>query len=192
MSEAPAEAKRVGGPLGCLLPLVIVVALLAGVVTAIGLIFDQGDSAEQPLRGFDAGPADAYQRADLVFHDADHAYVVRLDDGSFIALYDKSSRQQELKGDCRIMYDETALLGALQQLPGFKGAFVEDCEDNRTVWRVDGQFAFGGGYGDMDRFDTQVNGDGRLIVKTKTRSCTRSAGVAGVPPYRPARCSGND
>ena len=98
-------------------------------------------------------------------------------------------RQQELRGDCRVDYDPTAPTGSAAQLPGFTGAFVEACGTNgRTVWLADGTFAFGSGYGDLDRFDTEVDADGHLIVHTDSRTCTKSRGVIGVPPFDVGRC----
>ena len=69
------------------------------------------------------------------------------------------------------------------------GAFVEDCNGSRAVWRPDGMFAFGNGYGDLNRYDTHIDGNGHLIVDTSSRTCTRSRGVNGVPPFEQQRCS---
>jgi len=174
--------------LGCLARIAVVVLVLVGVVVAIGEIFDQGPNAGQPVRGYDAGPLDAYQPATVNYLELQHIYVVRLPDGSVLALYDRSAKQQELDGDCRVRYDETAQPTLVE---GPSGAFVEDCDELRTAWRVDGTLASGAGYGDLDRFDTRVDAQGRLIIDTESRSCTRSRGVAGVPPYDSTRCSGN-
>jgi hypothetical protein len=189
MTEAgPRRPRR---RLGCLLRIVIAILVMVGIVVAIGEIFDQGPNADQPANGFDAGPAGAYQAATVSYLDTHHVYVVRLPDGTLLALYDLSARQQELDGDCRVIYDETAALNTLPQIQGMTGAFVEQCNDGpRTVWRVDGMLANGAGYGDLDRFDTKTTSDGHLFV-TDTRSCTRSAGVPGVPPFHVTRCNGN-
>lgn len=176
---------------GCLARVAVAVLVLAGVVVAIGEIFDQGPNAGQPVHGYDAGPLDAYQPATVSYLDLQHLYVVRLANGGVLALYDRSARQQELDGDCRVRYDETASIAGAPAVPELPGAFVEDCEDLRTVWRIDGTLASGAGYGDLDRFDAQVDAQGRLIINTASRSCTRSRGVPGVPPYDSERCSGN-
>ena len=65
-----------------------------------------------------------------------------------------------------------------------RGAFVEACDDQRLRWRVDGTFSFGNSYGDMDRFETRIDGAGDLIIDTSQRTCTRSKGVPGIPPLR--------
>jgi hypothetical protein len=189
MTEA--EPRKPRRRFGCLLPIVAAIVALVGIVVAIGEIFDQGPNADQPAHGFDAGPADAYQPATVSYLEMQHVYVVRLPDGTLYALYDLSARQQELDGDCRVLYDETAALNTLPQIQGMTGAFVEQCDDGpRTVWRVDGMLANGAGYGNLDRFDTRTTSEGHLFV-TDTRSCTRSGGVPGVPPFHVTRCNGN-
>ncbi len=60
------------------------------------------------------------------------------------------------------------------------------------MWRADGAFAFGADYGNLDRFNTSVDGAGHLIVDTSSRSCTRSRGVIGVPPFDEKTCGSGD
>lgn len=190
MTEAPAEPKRRIRPQirGCLLRVAIVAAALAAIVVVIGTIFDQGDSADQPVQGIDAGPAGGYPAPSVNYLEQDHVFITRLQDGTFIALYDKSTRQQELKGDCRVRFDETQSIPNLEPLPGLPGAFVEDCNNTLVKWRADGKFAFGNGYGDLDRFATNINKDGRLIIDTSSRTCTRSRGVPGQEPFDIRQC----
>lgn len=171
----------------------IVAAAAVALVVAIGMIFDQGDDADQPSRGFDAGAAANYERADINYIPTEHIFITRLQNGEFIALYDKSARQQELDGDCRVVWEDGAQTGTLEQLPGFRGALVEQCDDDaRSVWRADGAFAFGAAYGNLDRFPITVRNDGTVFVDTRTRSCTRSRGVPGVPPFVESTCRGNN
>ena len=89
--------------------------------------------------------------------------------------------------------DDAQLIGAAQ-LRGFTGAFVEECEGQttRTTWRADGTFASGAGYGDMDRFQTRLEADATLFVETDSRTCTRSRGVEGIPPFDAKTCKGAD
>lgn len=173
---------------GCALRALIAIAVLTAIVVAIGTIFDQGDNAAQPVRGFDAGVASGFQPATVNQFEQEHLFIVRLQDGEFLAFYDKSSKQQELGGDCRIRFDDNALIGTLEPVPGITGAFVEDCNDVRSVWRADGTFSFGGSWGDLDRYNTSVNADGHLIVDTRSRTCTRSAGVPGQQPFKIQQC----
>jgi len=189
--EEVSQPKRRVLRLGCLGWIVGVILLIVAVVVAIGTIFNQGDKAKQPVNGFEAGPADAYQLGSVNYIESEHLFVVRMPDGSFLALYDRSSRQQELNGDCRIQYDENAGIGTLEPLPGMTGAFVEACEQSRAVWRDDGTFSFGNGYGDMDRFATSVTPAGDLIIDESTRTCTRSKGVIGLPPFEERTDCGN-
>ncbi len=185
------QPRRPRRRLGCLLRVVIAILVIVGVVVAIGEIFDEGPNAEQPASGFDAGPVDAYQLASVVYLELHHTYVVRLPDGTLLALYDLSAARQESHGDCRVIYDETAALNTLPQIEGMTGAFVEQCGDGpRTVWRVDGTLANGAGYGDLDRFDTHTTTDGHLFI-SDSRSCTRSVGAPGIPPFHVTRCNGN-
>lgn len=188
----PAAAQRRGLPWGrggCALRVLFGIGVLVAIVVAIGTIFDEGDSADQPVHGYDAGPAAAYPPGSVNYAEAEHLYIVRLADSSVVALYDRSTKQQELDGaNCRVMYDETAGIGTLEPLPGVQGAFVEDCNNARTVWRVDGTFAFGSGYGALDRFSTRITAKGELVVDTSARTCTRSRGVIGVEPFDVKPC----
>ena len=186
--DAPQEHRRSG----CFLRLGVVALVAAAVVVAIGFLFDQGSDSVSPERGYDAGAASAYQNGSVVYAEAQHLFIVRLEDGTFIALYDKSSKQQELRSDCRVSFDDTAALNKLSPLPGIAGAFVENCDGLRAVWRADGAFAFGAGYGNLDRFNTSVDGAGHLIVDTSSRTCTRSRGVIGVPPFDETTCRSGD
>jgi len=177
---------------GCLLRIAAVALAGTAIVVAIGFLFDQGRDAKQPEHGYDAGTAAAYKPATVVYVEAQHVYIVRLEDGSFLALYDKSSKQQELRSDCRVTFDDGATTGNLDPLPGISGGLVENCDGLRAVWRADGVFAFGAGYGNLDRFPTTVDGNGDLIVDTTTRTCTRSRGVIGVPPFDERTCGSGD
>ena len=77
-------------------------------------------------------------------------------------------------------------------MPETTGALVEDCNDARAVWRVDGKFSFGNSYGDLDRFDVRTGAQGDVIVDTESRSCTRSRGVIGIAPFDVRRCGKGD
>lgn len=177
--------------MGCLLRAAIAVAIGIALVIAIGFAFDQGDNADQPQNGYDAGLADGYTPGTVSYLEAQHIFVTRLPDGGFIALYDLSTHQQELGGDCRLQFQDAAGVGTLDPLAGMTGAIVEECNGIRAVWRADGRYAFGADYGDLDRFDTSVNTAGHLVIATDSRSCTRSRGVIGVAPFEKRRCEGS-
>lgn len=183
----PAPGRRFSVS-GCLLRVGIAIVVLVGVVVAIGTIFNQGDNADQPVQGFVAGTAPALPPGSVNYFEQEHIFLTHLPNGQFVALYDRSSRQQELHGDCRVRYDETAGIGTLEPIPGTTGAFVEECNNARAVWRIDGQFSFGNSYGDLDRFDVRTDAQGRVIVDTTSRTCTRSRGVIGIPPFVVRRC----
>jgi hypothetical protein len=191
--EATASPKRRFSARGCLLRVAIGVAVLVAVVVAIGTIFNQGDNADQPSTGFVAGNVTAFAPASVNYFEQQHIFLTRLQDGTFIALYDRSSRQQELGGTCRVRYDETAGVGTLAPLPGLLGAFVEDCNAQaRAVWRLDGTFAFGNGYGDLDRMNTSTSAQGDVTIDTQSRTCTRSRGVLGIAPFEKRTCGSPD
>ena len=193
MNESDSAGAPPGrGRLGCLLRLSVVVLAVVALVVAIGFLFDQGSGSVKPATGYDAGAASGYQSGSVVYAEAQHLFIVRLQDGTFVALYDKSSKQQELRGDCRVSFDDTASTGTLAPLPGITGAFVENCDGLRAVWRADGTFAFGAGYGNLDRYNTSIDGAGHLIVDTSSRACTRSRGVIGVPPFDEKTCGSGD
>ncbi|HEY7801570.1 MAG TPA: hypothetical protein VIE40_02745 [Dehalococcoidia bacterium] len=174
---------------GCLIWLVGVTLVVTGIVVAIGFAFDQGTPAQSTT--YDAGPAKEFQAGVVIPVSAEHMFITKLQDGSFVAVYDKSPRQQELRGDCRVDYEPTAPLGNVNELPGFTGGFVEQCGSGaRTVWLADGSFAFGAGYPgvNLDRYNTHVDANGDLIVDMSSRSCTTSRGALGVAPFDVHRC----
>jgi len=187
-AESPPGRRLPGCGGGCLLRGLGVVAALVALGLAIGLIFDQGEDAKQPDRRHVAGPAAEYKLGDVNYFELQHVFLVHLPDGDFLAFYDKSARQQELGGSCRIAYDETAGTGTLEPVAGLGGAFVEECEGSRAVWRVDGKFAFGNGYGDLDRFTVSIDDAGDVVIDLSSRTCTRSKGVPGIEPFEVRTC----
>ncbi len=188
MSEPVVAAKRPFNARGCILRVGIAVVALTGLVVIIGTIFNEGDNADQPQQGFVAGTAAALPPGSVNYFEQEHIFLTHLPDGAFVALYDRSSRQQELNGDCRIQYQETAGIGTLAPIAGTIGALVEECNNARAVWRVDGKFSFGNGYGDLDRLDVHVDAQDRVLVDTESRTCTRSRGVIGIAPFDVKRC----
>jgi hypothetical protein len=190
MSERPPEQRRRRRRLGCLPRVLIAVAAVVTVGLAIGLLFDQGADAPQPQRTYNAGAAENYQPADITHEPLQQIFITRLQDGEFVVLHHQSPRQQELDGTCFITFERGASLGGqIDQLPGFTGALVEDCEGRRSVWRVDGEFAFGpAGERRLDVYSWEIDDDGDLIIRTDRRSCMQSVGVPGVPPYRERTC----
>ncbi len=185
MVPAPGRRFNVSG---CLVRAGVAIIVLVGVVVAIGTIFNEGDNADQPVQGFVAGTAAALPPGSVNYFEQEHIFLTHLPNGQFVALYDRSSRQQELNGTCRIRYDETSGIGTLAPIPGTIGAFVEECNNARAVWRVDGKFSFGSSYGDLDRFGVRTDAQGRVIVDTASRTCTRSRGVVGIAPFDVRRC----
>jgi hypothetical protein len=191
-AEAEAEAPEPSRSwLGCGLRVALGIVAVFGLLMAAtflgSLIFGDTDLREEPST-LNAGTAEEYAPSDLTYFDLDHIYIVRKADGSFLALYDRSTRAQELDRDCRVRFDETLEPVPLEQLSGFRGAFVEDCDGGRTVWRVDGQLASGSGWANLDRLNTSVDADGNLIVDITQRTCTRSRGVVGVAPFDEQTC----
>lgn len=190
--EPLASRRRMSLGRGCLLTVIGVIAMVATLVVSIEL-FSDGDEAGAPVQGFTLpGVADDYARGDVNYFDIENVYVVRYPDGSFRAFYDVSSKRQELSGgaDCGIVYDEMAVPGTMEQIAGMRGAFVEECEGTRAVWRVDGVLATQSSYGDLNEFRTSINDEGEVFVHTSSRTCTKSKGVPGIPPYENDRCEG--
>jgi hypothetical protein len=168
---------------------VVIGVILVGVTIAGALLI--GGEGPARVTSVNAGVADQYARSDVSYLSSDHVFVSRLADGSFIALYDRSSKEQELDRGCRVSFDEAQQPQPLEQLEGFRGAFVEQCNEEVTVWRADGKLASGVGYGDLDRFRTSIDANGDLIVDITQRSCTRSRGVVGQRPFDARTCEGN-
>jgi hypothetical protein len=172
----------------------VLFAITIVALVVVGLFYDSGDDGTGETGGgaggLNVGPAEEYARGDVNQFELDHVFLVRFPDGSFRAFYDKSARQQELGGTCRIFFDEMATTGTLPQVEGMSGAFVEDCDDKRSVWLVDGTFSFGASYGDLDEFATSIDANGDLLIDTSERTCTRSVGVPGIPPFEETECDG--
>ena len=190
--QAPEDEQPRGrGAGGCLLigALVAVAGIAIFVVLGIAFGGEPDPGAGGGSASFNAGRAESYVPADVNHLEQEHVYVVRLPDGEFMAFYDKSPKQQEINSNCRVRWEENANLGGLvEQLPGFNGAFAETCEGTRGVWRADGLRAYGAGYGNLDRFRTEVDANGDLIIDLSERTCTRSRGVVGVPPFEERTC----
>jgi hypothetical protein len=176
---------------GCVLWGAGVAIVLSTVFIILGLATGGDDGGSAGAGGFNAGPATGYAFADVNEFDEERLFLVRLPDGEFRAFSNLSARQQELGGSCRIYFDEAAQPGNIAQVTGMRGAFIEDCENTRTVWRVDGVLAFGAGYGDLDRFPVNVDQAGDLRIDTSERTCTRSKGVPGIPPFETRTCQGS-
>lgn len=165
---------------------IAIVAIIAGIE-----LLGSDTPGEGNARYITLGDAEAFPRSDVQFFEQHNLFVVRLADGEFIALYDKAPRQQQPAKDCRVSWDDTASLNVLPQLEGFRGAFVDSCDGTRAVYRADGEFAFGAGFGRLDRFATRVTAEGVLQADVSERTCLRSVGVPGVPPFEERTCSGN-
>ena len=54
------------------------------------------------------------------------------------------------------------------------------------------QAASGVGYGNLDRFETSIDENGDLLIDVSERTCTRSRGVPGIPPYDETICGRPD
>jgi hypothetical protein len=188
--DEPRRGRRLGG---CLLWFTVAGFVLFALFIVLGLAFSDGDGAAPGDSGaFNAGPAENYLRGEVSHLEQQRVFVVRLNDGAFVALYDKSSKQQEIDSNCRVRWEDNANLGGvIGQLPGFNGAFAENCEGTRGVWRADGERAYGAGYGDLDRFQTQIDAGGNLLIDLSSRTCTRSRAVVGVPPFDEKTCTGD-
>ena len=188
--EIESEHEARWSPWGCALRVtfaMFALLALAFVVTVVGSFLDDTDNPEVATT-INVGSAEGYEPGSVIHYDVEHIFVVRLAGGEFIALYDKSPQQQERLGDCRVRYDEDRLPAGLDQLPGMEGALVEVCNELTTIWRVDGQFASGTGYGNLDRFETSIDQNGDLLIDISERTCTRSRGVPGIPPYDETTC----
>ena len=167
-----------------------IVLAVVGIVLAIQFA-GGGGSGGDGGRWISAGQADAYPRSDVQYLEGRHIYVTRLANGDFIALYDKSPKQQQPETDCRVRFDDTSTPNTIPQLEGVTGAFVDECAGTRAVYRADGEYAFGSGFGRLDRFRTRVTDSGELQIDVEERTCLRSIGVPGVPPFEERTCRGN-
>jgi len=129
--------------------------------------------------------AEAYGRATVEFVPQRNFYLVKLADGSFLALSDlDAANRASPQRRCRVSpmpADDARLPGLLQrfgsrfseQAGSSTLLFREDC--NGAVYDVAGARLDGEGP-NLDRYPVDVRADGKLTVEVGARRCTERSG----------------
>ena len=170
---------------------------LAAILTffgAVGLVLYLKPGGDVPAPGiFVAGPLEGFEPGSVTYFESEHVFVVGLNDGTLIALYDLGPRMQSLllsTGDehwldCRAESAEDSLdLTALGSVPaGFEDrVFREGCHG--STWDAVGTRLFGPTPGSLDRFPVSVV-DGIVHVDVANRLCLNP--VSEAAPCSPTR-----
>jgi hypothetical protein len=146
--------------------------------------------------GADAGKlvlddAQAYGRGTVEFVSQRNLFLVRLADGSFLALSDlDAANRASPQRRCRVSpmpVDDARLPGLLQrfgsrsseQAGGSTLLFREDC--NGAIYDVAGARLDAAGP-NLDRYPVGVRSDGKLTVDVGKRQCTERAGREAFAP----------
>lgn len=137
-------------------------------------------SGEPSLDLFAAGPEIDYEPGHATLFQNEHFFLVRLEDGDLLALYDLSPANQALveAGDqaaleCRaVLRTDEEMAGWLARAdvpPGFEDRGIWD-ECTGAVWTAAGEQVRGPDSGDLDRFPVRIV-DGIVRVDLASRLC---------------------
>jgi hypothetical protein len=146
-----------------------VIAIFFGIVGLI-LYFkpfsDAEPSGEPSLDVFAAGPFEIYEPGTITYFEDEHFYLIRFNDGAFMAVYDLAPLHQARvhAGDvaalkCRVtVREDEAMAGWLEETrtpPGFESTgFYDACAE--IAWDARGGHAWGAGGLDLDRFPVET------------------------------------
>lgn len=171
--------------LGCTAAVAVVAILVVVVVAGVGFLESGTEGGLVPLR-----QAASYGRGTVTFAGEHNLYVVRLENGDFLALADLDAANRANPGRrCRVApipTDDPALRGLLAQYgprmsPGAAGStllFRETC--NSALYDFTGVRLDQDGR-NLDRYQTDIR-DGKLAVNLGTRTCSTREGQALATP----------
>jgi len=176
-SDTPSPAIRPPVALGCTAAAAAVGLVVIAVVLAVAFLDSGADNGEAVLE-----PAETYARGSVTRVADRGIYLVRLLDGSFLALGDLDAANRATAGTrCRvapIASDAPELPGLLAryqsafapQAAGASLIFREEC--NGALYDATG-VRLGAAAPNLDRFPVVVNGQGRVAVNLARRECTQ-------------------
>ncbi|HET9199818.1 MAG TPA: hypothetical protein VFO84_02430 [Dehalococcoidia bacterium] len=137
---------------------VLVIAVLFLIIgTAVSLAFLTPSGEE------DVGNAIQYEFGSVTRFSSENYYLVRLENGDFLSLYDRDTDPEARRSGCRISWEPTEVVGESE------GVFRGDC--NESAWAIDGTLLRGPSPRDMDRLDVDVDDDGSVSVDTARLIC---------------------
>jgi hypothetical protein len=155
------------------------------VVVGLVMYFKPGSTAEptgEPsLDIFAAGPIEDFEPGMLTLYEKEHIFVVRMQDGGVVALYDlgphiqarvEAGDQEAAKCRAVLREDEemAGWLAAAGAPAGFEDRGIWD-ECGGVAWDVSGKQVWGPESGSLDRFTVEII-DGIIRVNLGARECT--------------------
>ena len=179
--ERPAPAVRPPVALGCTFAVAAVVFI--GIAVTLLIVFLESGANEGKVVLEDAR---AYANGSVEYVAKSNFYLVRLQDGTFLALSDlDAANRASAQRRCRVAPLSTAdpaLPGlvakyAARMSPGAAGStllFREDC--NLALYDFTGTRLDADGP-NLDRLAITLTGDGKLSVNVTKRTCTRREGA---------------
>lgn len=166
-------------PFGCLALFAVVVFAGFFVLFLILFLGSGAETGEMELR-----VAESYAPGSYDYNGDRNFYLVRLGNGTFIALSDlDAANRAETGRRCRVSPipgNDPALPGLLEQYrAGLQGPaegttllFREDC--NGAIYNVLGE-RLDASERNLDRYDVSINDRGRVVVDVSQRRCTEGA-----------------
>ncbi len=139
------------------------------------------------MQTFDAGVAASYEPGSIHRFEAQHLYLVRRSDSSFVALYDWDAWAQRRYQDgatemaqCRVQTmpeDDLAYRGDLQSIrskytreQGIENVVLRSGCDGSSFDAI-GRLGFGPAGADLDRFPVYIAPNGHVVVTLSQRTC---------------------
>lgn len=184
MTSSPADSVRPPVALGCSFAVATLVIGALAVLALVAFLESGADSGKLVL-----DPAEAYARGSVEFVGQRNFYLVRLADGSFLALndLDRANRASQQRR-CRVAPMGTTdpllrqLLDTLSTRMSAAAAgstllFREDC--NKAVYDITGLRLDTDG-ANLDRYAVATDARGRVTVDLSKRICTNRSVAAAV------------
>lgn len=178
--ETP-EAVRPPVALGCFAAAAILVVIVGFITFAVVFLESGADTGKVQL-----DVPEAYAEGSVEFVGAKNFFLVRLRDGSFLALSDLDAANRANQAQrCRVQLtalNDPSLETPAEQLRGRMSAQAagansvlrETC--NGAVYDIAGANLAPEGP-NLDRHPVSVNDAGRLVVETRTRECSERTGA---------------
>ena len=183
-ASAPLQSNEVRGRVVLLLiPLAVMAGLL---VLAVAFLWPSTADGVS-MQTFDAGVAAGYEPGSIHHFEAQHLYLVRRNDSSFVALYDWDAWAQRRyqagateTAQCRVQImpeDDLAYRGDLQSIrskytqeQGIENVVLRSGCDGSSFDAI-GRLGFGPAGADLDRFPVYIAPNGHVVVTLSQRTC---------------------
>lgn len=190
MHEAVPATVRPPVALGCAAVVAVVVLFGLAALAMIAFLDSGANTGKMVL-----DPAEAYARGSVEFVGERNFYLVRLSDGSFLALSDlDAANRSSPQRRCRVAPLQPAdpqlpaLLeryAARMSAPAAASTLVFREECNKAVYDVTG-LRLDSEDPNLDRYAVTINGAGRVTVDVSKRDCTERSAVQsfGVVPCK--------